>query len=62
MLLVQPVDMEPDTVARCDCLYDLDIQWNIEESLETLKVYKRADEYGGPSTPALFGQLNFGAE
>jgi len=57
-LLVQPVEMEPDEVANCDCLYDLDAQWNISGDLESVRIFKRVDEFGGPSAPAQIAQLN----
>lgn len=50
-LLVQPVDLNPEQVARCDCLYDLEARFNGDETLGSVTLYKRNDEVGGPSTP-----------
>lgn len=44
-VLVQPVDMEPDTVAKCSCAYDLSMA--VPTGATSLDVYQRGDRYGG---------------
>lgn len=62
-ILVQPVDLLPDEYARCDCLYDLDWRYNVNEDLETVTLFSRRDEIGGASSPQTIGTFNFtGAE
>lgn len=56
-LLVQPVELMPEEVARCDCYYDLDAGFNVPEDLATVGFYTRRDEVGGPSSPNLVGTL-----
>ncbi|MFK7930396.1 MAG: hypothetical protein AB8H79_19565, partial [Myxococcota bacterium] len=57
-ILVQPVEMNPDIVAGCDCLYDLSIGFNGTESTTKFTFFKRGDELGGPSSPALIFELS----
>jgi hypothetical protein len=54
-LLLQPCDMDPDSVAKCDCLYGLEV--DVEVPAEGLDVYSRSDNWGGVQEPILLGQL-----
>lgn len=56
-LLVQPTDLNPDEVARCDCYYTLNAGFNTADSDRTFTFYTRADEVGGPSSPSRVGSV-----
>ena len=56
-LLVQPVEILPEEVARCDCYYDLDAGFNVADDLSAITFYTRRDEVGGPSSPNRVGTL-----
>ena len=56
-VLVQPVEMNPEEPARCDCYYNLDFALNVTEADTEFAFYVRRDEAGGPSAPALVGEL-----
>jgi hypothetical protein len=56
-VLVQPVEILPEQIARCDCYYDLDMSFNVDDSLTAIGFYTRNDEIGGPSSPSLVGTL-----
>jgi hypothetical protein len=44
-VLVQPIDMNPTSVAKCDCLYDLALTIPTATPV-TMEVYKRWDRHG----------------
>lgn len=44
-VLVQPVDMSPASVAKCDCAYDLAMTLPVAAPV-TLDVYQRGDRHG----------------
>ena len=46
-ILIQPQEMNPSMVAKCDCLYDIDISIIGLEDINTIDVYKRSDGYAG---------------
>lgn len=52
-VLVQPVDMEPDSVAKCGCAYDLSMLVPTPAPV-TLDVYQRTDRYGGDGEPEMW--------
>jgi hypothetical protein len=49
-ILVQPVEMDPDSVAKCDCLYDIVADVPAEPGSYTVTVYHRGDSKSGQST------------
>lgn len=56
-VLVQPIDLNPEAPARCDCFYDLDLSFNLSDQERQLSFYTRRDEAGGPSSPTQVGSL-----
>ncbi len=55
-VLVQPVEMDPDEVARCDCLYR--IEAGIPEAPPaTVTLYRRWDNLNVPNRPVLVGSI-----
>lgn len=48
-VLVQPVDMDPEMVAKCDCLYT--IEMGIPVAAETVTVFRRWDNINDPNDP-----------
>lgn len=61
-ILIQPVEMNPETVARCDCLYNLELGYNVSDEVSSVTLYTRPDEYGGPSSPQNIGTINLSRE
>lgn len=49
-ILVQPEDMSPASVARCDCLYDIELSVTGLGGTFVVTLYRRADSYGGNDT------------
>jgi hypothetical protein len=56
-ILVQPVDLLPEAPARCDCYYELDFAFNVDDADRRFSFYVRRDEVGGPSRPSLVGSI-----
>lgn len=58
-VLVQPTDMDPDAVAGCDCLYDVDMSISLEVDLAptSLTVFRRWDNQNSPNDPVEIGTL-----
>jgi hypothetical protein len=58
-VLLQPVRMNPKSVAKCDCLYDIDITLSLEVDLapEALTLYRRWDNLNEPNDPVEIGTL-----
>ncbi len=54
-LLLQPCDMNPSSVAKCDCLYGLEV--DVDVPAEGLDVYTRFDNVGGEKEPTLVGTV-----
>jgi hypothetical protein len=46
-ILVQPVDMDPDSVAKCDCLYDITADIEAQPGSYTVTAYRRGDNWAG---------------
>lgn len=46
-VLVQPVEMDPDSVAKCDCLYDIVMDIPAEARAYTVTLYQRGDNKSG---------------
>ena len=57
-IILQPVEMTPETVARCDCAYDFSLRYNPAPDVSTVELNVRADEYGGPASPQRIGTIN----
>lgn len=47
--LVQPVDMNPSTVAGCDCLYEITMAFSVTPGPTQITVYRRWDHHAGNS-------------
>jgi hypothetical protein len=54
-VLVQPVDMNPSSVAKCDCLYDLSMEVNVPRGTYEVTVYRRWDHKSGHDEPLEVG-------
>jgi hypothetical protein len=53
-LLVQPVDMDPSSVAKCDCSYDITMKLDALPSGEhRVSVYRRSDHLDDRDSPTL---------
>ncbi len=51
-ILVQPIDMDPENVAGCDCLYDIDITVDgLDTGALTVEVFRRWDNINDPNDP-----------
>lgn len=54
--LVQPVDMDPESVAKCDCDYDVAMVVDgISVGVVDVNVYRRWDNWSGPNDPVPIG-------
>lgn len=51
-VLVQPCDMNPTTVPKCDCLYSVGFDLPGVETGRTVELHRRWDRYGATSEPA----------
>lgn len=49
-VLIQPVDMRPDSVTKCACSYDLSMLVPTPAPV-TLEVFQRGDRYGSDEEP-----------
>ncbi|HCF61207.1 MAG TPA: hypothetical protein DFS52_24820 [Myxococcales bacterium] len=54
-LLFQPVDMDPGTVAKCDCLYDLTVALEKDPGSYEVRVFRRWDNLNEPNEPVKIG-------
>ncbi|HKU45166.1 MAG TPA: hypothetical protein VJR89_43700 [Polyangiales bacterium] len=54
-VLVQPIDMHPDAVAGCDCLYDISMSVPAPRGDYTLTLYRRWDSVNTPNEPVKIG-------
>ena len=62
-VLIQPQDMSPSQVAKCDCFYDIEISiGEISSGEYDVEVFHRNDEYGGESEVQRVGGFNVGIE
>ncbi len=49
-VLVQPVDMNPSSVTKCDCLYDIRLEVpGLAPGTYDVTLHRRTDNWGGPS-------------
>ena len=53
--LVQPTDMNPSSVAGCDCLYEITMATNVPSGPTTVSVYRRWDNQSGGTGPVEIG-------
>jgi hypothetical protein len=53
--LVQPVDMNPASVAGCDCLYEISLAAKASSGATTITLYRRWDNHSGSSNPVEVG-------
>jgi hypothetical protein len=61
-VLVQPRDMNPGRVAKCDCLYTLDIEVGaLETPPSAVSVYRRSDNLNDNNDPVLQGTAEVAA-
>jgi hypothetical protein len=58
--LFQPCDMDPTTVAACDCGYQIDtvVPGAVSAGLKALEVYRRWDNRNQPNLPKLVGRVD----
>jgi hypothetical protein len=60
-VLVQPVDMNPDSVAGCDCLYDLTMAIEpVETGTVQVTLFRRWDRMNDDVSPVLIGSQSVG--
>jgi hypothetical protein len=60
-ILLQPCEMSPSTVTRCDCGYSFDVPVALPEAVSSVSVELRSDAYGGEPTSRALGTLSVGA-
>ena len=53
--LVQPTNMKPSSVARCDCLYEIALAAGVPAGPTTVTLYRRWDEQSGNTNPVEIG-------
>jgi hypothetical protein len=58
-LLVQPIDMNPDAVAGCDCRYQISMQISLDSDAHQLTLFRRWDNLNAPNPPVRVGELTF---
>ena len=61
-LLVQPIDMNPSSVAACDCLYDITMHVPAARGDYRLKLYRRWDNMNSPTHPVKVGEATVSVE
>ena len=61
-ILIQPQEMNPSMVAKCDCLYDIDISILGLEGINEIDVYKRSDGYSGEPSMIHVDTMNLESE
>jgi hypothetical protein len=54
-VLVQPIDMNPATVAKCDCFYGIQMNVQVESGRHSVAVYRRWDHKSGADSPLEIG-------
>lgn len=57
-VLVQPVDMNPAAVARCDCLYGVEMDFPVAGGVYSVTLYRRWDHRSGADTPLQIGSAS----
>ena len=59
-VLLQPCEMKPSTVARCDCSYGFDVSVALPNTTSSVSIDLRSDAYGSDPTSQALGTLNVG--
>jgi hypothetical protein len=54
-VLVQPIDMNPASVAHCDCLYGVHMNLPVSKGTYAVEVYRRWDHKSGADDPLKIG-------
>jgi hypothetical protein len=57
-VLVQPVDMNPATIAKCDCLYEITIALDAGAGTYTVQLSRRWDHKSGSDGVTLVGSAS----
>ncbi len=57
-LLVQPIDLHPKNIVRCDCLYDIMLEVSATPGSHRVTVYRRWDAINVPNDPLLVGHTD----
>jgi hypothetical protein len=60
-VLLQPCEMSPNTVARCECSYSFDVPVELPPTTSQVSVELRSDAYGGEPTSQALGSLRVGS-
>lgn len=56
-VLVQPVDMNPSQTAKCDCLYDIDMEiGDLAAGSLTVELFRRWDNINDDNDPVAVGE------
>lgn len=58
-VLVQPVDMDPDAVAGCDCRYTIQMQLPLDSEAHSISLFRRWDNLNSPNLPVHIGDATF---
>jgi hypothetical protein len=56
-VLVQPADMHPASVPKCDCLYDIHLDLPLAAGTYEVTLYKRWDDRQSPNEPVRIGTV-----
>lgn len=59
-VLLQPCEMSPSTVARCDCRYSFDLPVALPATTTSVSLQLRSDAYGGEPTSQAIGSVTVG--
>jgi hypothetical protein len=54
-VLVQPIDMNPETVAKCDCLYEVTMELPASPNSYPVRLFRRWDHKSGSDGLTLVG-------
>jgi hypothetical protein len=60
-VLLQPCEMSPSTVARCECSYSFDVPVKLPPTTSQVSVELRSDAYGSEPTTQALGSLRVGS-
>ena len=57
-VLVQPADMNPTSIAKCDCMYGVDVDIPVESGKYSVQLYRRWDHKSGSDGPVRIGSAS----
>ncbi|XXT14968.1 hypothetical protein WME94_32440 [Sorangium sp. So ce429] len=58
-VLVQPAEMDPSAVVRCDCRYDIGMKIDgLDKGAVTVELYRRWDNINEPNEPVKVGSVD----